>query len=289
MIKNNSDYYISIMNNNMLCICDLDGTLLLPGGRLSSRSKYCLNSLIENGANITIASARTPGTIINILDGLNIKLPVACMNGSVIYDINSRKFLQKHTISIKTTNIIKNMFNNLNLNLFIHCPSSDNSLNIYYTNLTNSIEIKFFNQRKNIPLKKYIKGNVYNNDEPVFLVAINKKDILQPIFFKLKNMKNIKCCLYKDVYNEDAYFLEIYNKKASKKFALNWLKSYCNAQKTIAFGDNDNDIPMLTAADISYAVSNGTDACKSVCDFIIESNKNDSVAKTIASIYNMPY
>lgn len=56
------------MNNNMLCICDLDGTLLLPGGRLSSNSKYCLNNLIENGANITISSARTPGTIINILE-----------------------------------------------------------------------------------------------------------------------------------------------------------------------------------------------------------------------------
>lgn len=100
-------------------------------------------------------------------------------------------------------------------------------------------------------------------------------------------MENIKCCLYQDVYNKDTYFLEIYNKNASKKYALNWLKLYCNSQKTIAFGDND--IPMLTAADVSYAVSNGTDACKSVCDFVIGSNKNDSVAKTIASIYNMPY
>lgn len=277
------------MNNNMLCICDLDGTLLLPGGRLSSESKYYLNKLIKNGANITIASARTPGTIINILDGLNIKLPVACMNGSAIYDINRRKFLQKHTIPIKTTKIIKNIFSQSNLNLFIHCPSDDNSLNIYYTNLTNPTEIKFFNQRKNIPLKKYIKGNINSSDEPVFLVAINKKSILKPISLKLKNITNIKCCLYKDVYNEDTYFLEIYNKKASKKFALNWLKSYCNAQKTIAFGDNDNDIPMLNAADISYAVSNGTAACKSVCDFVIGSNENDSVAKTIASIYNMPY
>ena len=277
------------MNNNMLCICDLDGTLLLPGGRLSSKSKYCLNNLIENGANIAIASARTPGTIIKILDGLNIKLPVACMNGSVIYDINSRKFLQKHIIAIKTTEIINNMFKKLNLNLFIHCPSHDNSLNIYYTNLTNSAEINFFNKRKNIPLKKYIKGNMNNNDEPVFLVAINKKNILQPIFFKLQAMENIKCCLYQDVYDEDTYFLEIYNKNASKKYALNWLKSYCNAQKTIAFGDNYNDIPMLTAADVSYAVSNGTDACKSVCDFIIGSNENDSVAKTIASIYNIPF
>ena len=137
-------------------------------------------------------------------------------------------------------------------------------MNIYYKNLTNPAEINFFNKRKNIPLKKYIKGNINNNDEPVFWVAINK-----------------------DVYNKDTYFLEIYNKNASKKYALNWLKLYCNSQKTIAFGDND--IPMLTAADVSYAVSNGTDACKSVCDFVIGSNKNDSVAKTIASIYNMPY
>lgn len=277
------------MKNNILCVCDLDGTLLLPGGRLSNRSKYCLNSLIQNGANITIASARTPATIINILDGLTIKLPVACMNGSVIYDINNRKFLEKHTLSIKTTNTIKNIFQNSNLNLFTHCPSSDGSLNIFYTSLTNPAEIKFFNQRKNLPLKKYIKGNIDHNNEPVFLAALNRKEVLQPILLKLKAIKDVKCCLYKDVYDKNVYFLEIYSQTASKRYALNWLKSYCNAQKTIAFGDNDNDIPMLEAADISYAVANATNTCKSVCNFIIGSNENDSVAKTIASIYNANY
>ena len=277
------------MKNNILYICDLDGTLLLPGGRLSNRSKICLNTLIQNGVNITIASARTPGTLINILDGLTLKLPVACMNGSVIYDINSKKFLKKHTLSIKTTTTIKNIFEKSNLNVFIHCPSSDGSLNIYYSKLTTPAEIKFFNERKNLPIKKYIKGNIDNNDEPVFLAALNTKEILMPILLKLQAIKDIKCCLYKDVYNENMYFLEIYHQTVSKKYALNWLKSYCNAEKTIAFGDNDNDIPMLEAADISYAVSNGTNACKSVCDFVIGSNEDDSVTKTIASIYNIPY
>lgn len=277
------------MKNNILCVCDLDGTLLLPGGRLSNRSKHCLNNLIKNGANITIASARTPGTLINILDGVNINLPVACMNGSVMYDINNKKFLEKHTISIKTITTIKNIFQQSNLNLFIHCPSYDGSLNIYYTNLNNPAEVEFFNQRKNLPLKKYIKGNISHDDEPVFLAALNRKEILQPILLKLKNIKDIKCCLYRDVYNENVYFLEIYNQTASKKYALNWLKSYCNAQKTIAFGDNDNDIPMLKAANISYAVSNATDACKSVCNFVIGSNETDSVTKTIASFYNVTY
>lgn len=278
-----------VMKNNILCICDLDGTLLLPGGRLSIDSKNCLNTLIQNGANIAIASARTPGTLINILDGLNINLPVACMNGSVIYDINNRIFLKKHTLSIETTNKIKTIFEKSNLNVFIHCPSSDGSLNIYYSKLNTSSEIKFFNQRKDLPLKNYIKGNINNNDEPVFLAALNKKEVLQPILLKLKAIKDIKCCLYNDVYDKNMYFLEIYSQSASKKYALNWLKSYCKAEKTIAFGDNDNDIPMLESADISYAVSNGTDSCKSVCDFVIGSNENDSVAKTIASIYNITY
>lgn len=277
------------MKDNILCVCDLDGTLLLPGGRLSNRSKHCLNNLIKNGANITISSARTPGTLIYILDGLNIKLPVACMNGSVIYDLKNRKFLKVHELSIKTTNIVRNLFKELNLNVFIHCPSSNGSLNIYHTNLTNPAEIDFFNKRKNLTLKNYIESNISNNDRPVFLAALNRKEVLQPIFLKLKNVKDIKCCLYRDVYNENVYFLEIYNKTASKKYALHWLKSYCKAQKTIAFGDNDNDIPMLEAADISYAVSNGTDACKSVCDFVIGSNKSDSVARTIASLYGITF
>lgn len=74
-----------------LFVSDLDGTLLNNSAEVSPESAILLNKSIENGINFTIATARTPATIVNILKDINIKLPIITMNGSAIYDIKNDK------------------------------------------------------------------------------------------------------------------------------------------------------------------------------------------------------
>mgnify|MGYP003316204951 CR=1 FL=1 len=51
-----------------LYAADLDGTLLLPGAVLSSFSRSVLFSLTASGVLFTAATARTPATVVNILE-----------------------------------------------------------------------------------------------------------------------------------------------------------------------------------------------------------------------------
>ena len=76
-----------------LFVSDLDGTLLNNSAEVSKESAILLNKSIESGINFTIATARTPATIVNILKDINIKLPIITMNGSAIYDIKNNKYL----------------------------------------------------------------------------------------------------------------------------------------------------------------------------------------------------
>ena len=57
-----------------LFVSDLDGTLLNKNKEISDYSKRELNKLIEKGINFTVATARTPATVVDILDGINIKI-----------------------------------------------------------------------------------------------------------------------------------------------------------------------------------------------------------------------
>ena len=59
-----------------LYISDLDGTLLTNDAKVSSLSKKLLNEALDDKINFTIATARTPATVINILDGINFSLPI---------------------------------------------------------------------------------------------------------------------------------------------------------------------------------------------------------------------
>jgi len=74
---------------------------------------------------------------------------------------------------------------------------------------------------------------------------------------------------------------EIYDKSASKANAVRQLADLVKADELICFGDNNNDISMIQAANVGVAVANSVDALKSAADIIIESNDNDGVARYI--------
>ena len=74
-----------------LFVTDLDGTLINSKREVPKKSVEILNKLIDKGVNFTVATARTPATAVEILQDLNLKLPVALMNGVLIYDTKEEK------------------------------------------------------------------------------------------------------------------------------------------------------------------------------------------------------
>ncbi len=76
------------------------------------------------------------------------------------------------------------------------------------------------------------------------------------------------------------------NKDANKGAAVRWLQEYLHVDRnnTHAFGDNNNDIPMLEAAANSYAVENAKDEVKSVASHVIPSYTEDGVLNVLKKL-----
>ena len=53
---------------------------------------------------------------------------------------------------------------------------------------------------------------------------------------------------------------------------------------TMAIGDNNNDVPMLKAAGVSFAMGNGTDEVKKIANHVTDININNGVAKAIYQV-----
>ena len=69
----------------------------------------------------------------------------------------------------------------------------------------------------------------------------------------------------------------------NKGEAVKYLANYYGIpiEKTIAMGDNLNDLPMVKIAGLGVAVANATEKLKQAADFISVSNNDGAVAQII--------
>lgn len=266
-----------------LYISDLDGTLLNSNALISNTSKNLLNKAIKNGINFTIATARTPATVVNILKGVNITLPIITMNGSAIYNIKDNKYFYYLTIEQELVLKLQNIIAKENLNAFIY-SIMDNRLFVYHNKLIHPHQIKFFEERKGTIYKTFLEKPLPPNLNVLYFTIMDYEDKINSLYNKIKDMPGLSIAKYKDTYNKEIMNLEIYHKSASKANAINYLKNYFHFNKLITFGDNLNDIPMFEISDECYAVSNAVDELKVISTSVINSNLNDSVAKFLNNI-----
>jgi len=75
-------------------ICDLDGTLLGPDGRLSAFAREGLNELLDSGVRLTVATSRRTLSIRDRLAGVRIGLPVIEVNGAFVSELASGRRLR---------------------------------------------------------------------------------------------------------------------------------------------------------------------------------------------------
>ena len=79
------------MDNKVLYVSDLDGTLMRSDITLSDYTVQTINELVDKGMNFTYATARSIESAIPIAGGLKLKLPVITRNGAVLADNTTGK------------------------------------------------------------------------------------------------------------------------------------------------------------------------------------------------------
>lgn len=97
-------------------------------------------------------------------------------------------------------------------------------------------------------------------------------------------MDGVSAVFYEDTYY-DCWYLEVFSEKSSKPGGMEFVKKYTGAERTVAFGDNLNDIAMMKAADYCCAVSNGRKEVRDIADKTIGKNTEDAVAKEIFKMF----
>lgn len=270
-----------------LMVSDLDGTLLSSQGVLSGRTRELLQQLIAQGAQISIATARTCATVVPLLAGVPLPLPAVIMNGAALYDLNRQEFQEEKPLSYPVSAAVLSIFRRHGCNCFTHVIR-ENGLDIFYDGLFHPAEEEFYQERCRLPLKRYRQEDLPAGTQTVYFSAMQHKPVLDAVYEEIRNLpeaSQLQGSCYSDLYHPGYYFLELYRRDASKKNGVLSLRRHCQAGKVAVFGDNCNDLPMMEIADYACAVGNAVPEVRESADAVLGDHDSDAVAREMQRLF----
>ena len=158
-----------------LFLSDLDGTFLNSKAEISPRSAEIIDYLTKQGVLFTVATARTYATVLKMFEGIALPCPLVLMNGVTIYDPNKRCILSSHAIPTEDGNRIVKEFRDRNVEPMLYFQNGE-TLDIYYTELTNDYQREYVSQRTDCSGKRFIHSPTpvtLENKNLVYIVALD--------------------------------------------------------------------------------------------------------------------
>lgn len=251
----------------------MDGTLLRRDHTISEKNKQALKHFTLNGGRFTVATGRMVEAVRAYMPDLPINAPAILHNGAKIYDYAAERTLFEKAIEENRKDAVRkaySLFPELGIEIY-----SEEVVYVY----KKCEETKRFLTR-NYEVVYEMPDEVW--DKPwIKVLLIGDKPLLDR---------------YEPVYRSELdsgyavrsgdKFLDIVTNGVSKGDAMTRLAKNLNISpdKIIAVGDNMNDISMLTAAGISYAVGNAEAAVKQIAAHLAPSNNDDALAYIIENI-----
>lgn len=269
---------------NTIYVSDLDGTLLNSQKKVSEKTALILNELIEKGKiQFSVATARTPATVEDILKEIKMREQIIVMNGVALYDLDKHEYHQIEYISPDLVNKIMLAIGKWIEQGFVY-TIDNHQLTVHYNQIVGEGRRNFYEERKALKRKKFVLESLASYDNVIYFVFIDTKENIEQIYDLLSCIEGIDRVMYQDIYCENSYLLEVYSDKATKANGIKKLKEKGGYDQVVAFGDQLNDRNMFQVADEAYAVQNAVNEIKKYATGIIGTNDEDSVAQFILEL-----
>lgn len=219
--------------SGMLICSDFDGTLAYHS-EIPSRNVEAIKYFQQNGGLFTVISGRDAEFFDKYSDRIRFDKYLGCVNGTVIWDIERRAAVEEHTITeqqlfgeftLKNHETWKNLRDVMIFGKehFVTVSTDDYNFEAQFTEGMN---------------------------QPVYKTLFHGK---QP--FTEEEMAWLKDSLGEGfgVWRSWALGIEIQDASYDKGCAARRIAELLGAKTLICVGDYENDIPLLSSADISYA------------------------------------
>lgn len=267
-----------------LYVSDLDGTLLDDKSQVSPQSVEMLNRAIDKyGALFTCATARTPATIVKLMEKVHLQLPMIAMAGAAMWNNHNLSYECVNVIPEPVVQQLLDTYSRHGVRPFVY-RRHGSTIEAFHSSTMSETESDFMRARCGTPFKRFVLTEDYginNGDEAMLVFSTDHYDRLYAVYNDIKGYISCTPVCYHDIFDEKMGILEVYAEGTTKASAIKNLAHKVGADRVVVFGDNRNDMPMMRMADVSVAVANAFPEVKTLADVVIEPNTTHSVARWI--------
>ena len=270
--------------SKVLYVSDMDGTLLNDDAQLSGYTVQTIRRLMDQGVLFSVATARSVMGTQEYFEQLPVNCPAVLMNGTFLYDVAQRKFLDVQYIDRQAEEQALEIYQRAG-RLPHRYAYDGQEISIEYHKAYHEYDEAFLALRR----QKYStvrQVDAYTHQAPaVYINALDRYDLLAPVYEQLCQVDGLTTVFYQDSYSKKYWFCESFSGNASKANGILQLKKITGADRVVVFGDNANDISMFQAADEGIAMANAITELKAIADRVIADNQSDGVARYLNELY----
>lgn len=251
-----------------LILTDIDGTLTNSRGEISPENAAAIRHFQSEGGRITVASGRFPTYISKYADSFVPNTYIVGANGTMLYDPIKKETVMERPLDNSVTGVLHE--------IAALCPE----IHTLYV----------ASPKCDLPVKR---EDFDRMDE---ILAAHEKPWFKVIFVqKAADSRAVRDRLisaFGDRYTFDLSWnegLELHALGTGKGAMLGELVRILGSEghpvkKTICVGDYENDVSMIRAADIGYAVENAAEEVKAAADRITVHYEKHAIAAIIADL-----
>ena len=257
-------------------VSDFDGTLLQTDRTLSEFSLKTIEQFIKNGGTFYICTGRMTSSIMSYCKNYGLGGYVISYNGAEIVEVSTaKKIFSNHVDNLACIKLLEYAEKN---NLTVQTYPNDQLLAQNANEMVNE-----YSGRVNVPItqseqkvSEIFKQNGYTSAKVLFYTNDQMADSM------LKEIKQILGSDY-NVTRSNEFHIDIMKKGISKGETVLILAKLLNldTSKLICFGDERNDVSMLSVAGLGVACANANKELIAVADVVTNSCDDDGVAKAL--------
>ena len=274
--------HTGVVTDVTLYVTDLDGTLLRSDRTVSEFSARIIRRLIDEGALITCATARSWVTAGRMLGDLRFRVPMILYNGTFTYDAERDLLLDEHVLPDAAVESIVESCREAGMPPLLHWMDGTREQVSWVSGDSSDAMDRFWADRPSDPRNSPRDEWAQLPTHAVFnIAAIGAPDVMLSLATRIRARVGEACEInvQQDTYHPQDAWMDIVPARVSKAAAIENLARSLGANRLVVFGDNLNDLPMFAIADESYAVSNAVAAVREAATGAIGSNDEDGVAR----------
>ena len=260
----------------MLFCTDLDGTLYKDDKSVSKENLDAIEYFKSEGGLFTFITGRPPLTAKEIYRIIKPNAPYGCFNGAGIFDGKKDKLIWNLFLDNSVNELVQEVENKLPEISFQY--NTDKA--VYFDKDNSAME--YF---RSVTGLKNNSCRFEDINEPIVKIVCAHKSEQQLSSLKEQLNSHPKADRF-DFIRSEKYFYEILPKGVSKGAALIKMAELLgiDIKNTIAVGDYNNDVSMIKAAGVGFAVENAVDEAKEAADYITVSNNSHAIHAIIEGL-----